>query len=90
MNLEVIQTDEPTMTLKEITDLLNTRHNDAMDIVEKMSENEDFGLVTKTSYPITSGKGRVQHIETYRLNKMSILIITPLAIKFIFGIMTPV
>jgi hypothetical protein len=34
---------ETTMTLKEITDLLETRHNDAMRIVEKMMVNQEFG-----------------------------------------------
>lgn len=61
-----------TMTLKEITDLLEVRHNDAMNTVERMAENEEFGMVTKISYPIISGKGREQLIETYQLTKRPI------------------
>lgn len=69
MNLVNIKNDDVVMTLKEITDLLEVRHNDAMNVVAKMVENEDFGLATKISYPIISGKGRTQEIETYQLNK---------------------
>lgn len=58
-----------TMTLKEITDLLEVRHNDAMSIVAVMTENPEFGLATKIPYPIISGKGRKQYIDTYQLNR---------------------
>ena len=58
-----------TMTLKEITDLLDVRHNDAMKTVEAICQNPEFGLATKIPYPIISGKGREQFIETYQLNK---------------------
>ena len=58
-----------TMALKEITDLLDVRHNDAMATVEAMTQNPEFGLATKMPYPILSGKGREQFIETYQLNK---------------------
>ena len=51
-------TSTMTMTLKEITDLLEVRHNDAMSVVAAMTENPEFGLATKISYPIISGKGR--------------------------------
>ena len=53
------------MTLKEITDLLCVRHNDAMRIVEKMIENKEFGNVTKSSYRTTQGN----EYETYELDK---------------------
>ena len=59
------QSSEMTMTLKEITDMLKVRHNDAMRVVENMAESPDFGLATKVSYPIISGKGREQIIYTY-------------------------
>ena len=62
-------TSTMTMTLKEITDLLEVRHNDAMSVVAAMTENPEFGLATKISYPIISGKGRKQYIDTYQLNK---------------------
>ena len=36
-----------SMTLKEITDLLAVRHNDAMNVVEKMAESPEFGELRK-------------------------------------------
>ena len=62
-------TSAMTMTLKEITDLLNVRHNNAMRTVAEMAQDPDFGLVTQIEYPIISGKGRKQYIDTYQLNK---------------------
>jgi len=58
-----------SMSLKEITDLLKVRHNDAMRIVDKMVITQEFGLATKISHPIKSGKGRTQNIQTYKLDK---------------------
>ena len=55
-----------TMTLKEITDLLNVEHNKAMNKVEKMAEDPEFGTVAKTS-TVYNDKG--QTIQTYQLNK---------------------
>ena len=54
-----------TMTLKEITDLLDVRHNEAMKIVEKMAENQEFGNVTKIPYRTNQGNS----YETYTLDK---------------------
>jgi len=54
-----------TMTLKEITDLLEVRHNDAMSVVSKMIENDAFGHATKISYRTSQGN----EYETYRLDK---------------------
>ena len=48
-NLIAMQTTQ-TMSLKDITDLLNVRHNDAMKVVEKMAESPEFGAITKISY----------------------------------------
>ena len=62
-------TSAMTMTLKEITDLLEVRHNNAMRTVAEMAQDPDFGLVTQIEYPIISGKGRKQYIDTYQLNK---------------------
>ena len=45
----IIPSSVQTMTLKEITDLLEVRHNDAMKIVEKMAQDVDFGMATKIS-----------------------------------------
>lgn len=56
---------EQTMTLKEITDLLEVRHNNAMAVVSKMLENQEFGHATKIQYRTTQGN----EYETYRLNK---------------------
>lgn len=56
---------EQTMTLKEITDLLEVRHNNAMAVVSKMLENQEFGHATKIQYRTTQGN----EYETYQLNK---------------------
>lgn len=61
--------NEITMSLKEITDLLEVRHNDAMKIVEKMIENKDFGTATKISYQYIKGNNAKGTIDTYQLNK---------------------
>lgn len=53
------------MSLKEITDLLNTRHNDAIKVVTKMLNNADFGVVTASSYRTTQGN----EYKTYLLDK---------------------
>ena len=68
MNLKnlVIANATLTMTLKEITDLLNVEHNKAMNKVEKMAEDPEFGTVAKTS-TVYNDKG--QTIQTYQLNK---------------------
>ena len=68
MNLKnlVIANAAMTMTLKEITDLLNVEHNKAMNKVEKMAEDPEFGTVAKTS-TVYNDKG--QTIQTYQLNK---------------------
>jgi len=55
-----------TMTLKEITDLLEVEHNKAMHKVEKMAKDPEFGTVAKTDI-VYNDKG--QTIETYQLNK---------------------
>ena len=67
--MKEISTHVEEMTLKEITDLLDVRHNDAMKIVEKMAEELSFGMITKISYsygmpnggdksPVTIGSGQ--------------------------------
>ena len=53
-----------TMTLKEITDLLNVEHNKAMNKVEKMAEDPEFGTVAKINV-VYNDKG--QAIQTYQL-----------------------
>ena len=58
-----------TITLKEITDLLEVQHSNAMMIVKKMSTNSEFGLVTKISYQYQKSNGTMAEVETYLLNK---------------------
>ena len=63
------QSSEMTMTLKEITDMLKVRHNNAMRTVAEMAQDTDFGMITQIEYssPMPNGGSRI--IETYRLNK---------------------
>ena len=44
---ELDLSSKQTMTLKEITDLLEVRHNDAMKTVSKMAESIEFGELRK-------------------------------------------
>ena len=71
MNLKnlVIANAAMTMTLKEITDLLNVRHDKAMLKVAEMAKEPEFGWLSKTDIQYSSGKGRIETIETYQLNK---------------------
>jgi len=56
------QNDEVgVITLKEITDMINVRHNDAMAKVEKLAQEPDFGVLRKTR--ISHAKGK--EIDTY-------------------------
>jgi hypothetical protein len=64
MNITKFETNQ-TMTLKEITDLLEVRHDNAMVVVERMSKEEGFGDATQIQYRTTKGN----EYETYRLNK---------------------
>lgn len=71
MNLKslVIASAAMTMTLKEITDLLDVRHDKAMLKVAEMAKEPEFGWLSKTDIQYSSGKGRIETIETYQLNK---------------------
>ena len=61
-----------TMTLKEITDLLKVRHNDAMTTVKKMAESPDFDYAPKIKERYNSGKNE---LETYTLdNRQSVAV----------------
>jgi hypothetical protein len=68
-NLQLLNNTNLSMTLKEITDLLEVRHNDAMKTVERMSKSKEFGDVTKISYRTEMGNT----YETYELNKIQSL-----------------
>ena len=71
MNLKnlVIANAAMTMTLKEITDLLKVRHDKAMLKVAEMAKEQEFGWMSKTDIQYSSGKGRIETIQTYQLNK---------------------
>jgi Phage regulatory protein Rha (Phage_pRha). len=70
MNLVLTGGNAQTMTLKEITDMLDVRHNDAMNAVEKMVTDPEFGTATKISYHLpASYRKRAETIQTYQLNK---------------------
>ena len=68
MNLKnlVIANAAMTMTLKEITDLLDVRHDKAMLKVAAMTESPDFGTVSILDI-VYNDKG--QTTKTYQLNK---------------------
>lgn len=67
--ISVLENNVLSMTLKEITDLLKTRHNDAMLVVENMSKNQDFGMITKVPYSYKMPNGGNKTLDTYQLNK---------------------
>src|SRR5690606_11064261 len=58
-----------SMTLKEITDLLEVRHNDAMVVVARMTKEVEFGTATKISQQYIKGNGAKGFLTTYHLNK---------------------
>ena len=58
-----------TMTLKEITDLLNVRHNNAMRTVAEMAQDPAFGMIAQIEYSSPMPNGGFRVIETYQLNK---------------------
>lgn len=58
-----------TMTLKEITDLLDVRHNNAMRTVAEMAQDPAFGMITQIEYSSPMPNGGFRVIETYQLNK---------------------
>ena len=68
MNMKnlVIANAAMTMTLKEITDLLDVRHDKAMLKVAAMTESPDFGTVSILDI-VYNDKG--QTTKTYQLNK---------------------
>lgn len=58
--------NKATMTLKEITDLLDVRHDKALIKVDRMVLEPSFGTVSKTDI-VYNDKG--QTIQTYQLDK---------------------
>ena len=61
--------NEYRMSLKSITDRFDVRHNDAMNVVRSMAENESFGTITKISYTLKMPNNASKSMETYALNK---------------------
>lgn len=64
--MNLIQSDIKTMTLKEITDLLDVQHSKAMLKVERMARDSEFGTVSKMDIVYND---RGQTTETYILDK---------------------
>lgn len=58
--------EEYVITLKEITDLIGARHNDAMKKVEELAQEDGFGTLRKTRI-VYNDKG--QEIDTYQFTK---------------------
>ena len=48
-----------SITLKDLTDLISVRHNDAMAKIEKLQDEPSFGLLRKT---------RISHIKGFELD----------------------
>lgn len=69
MNIQLFEAHNQVMTLKEITDLLEVRHDNAMNVVAKMLENQDFGTAPKIKEQYAKGNGAIGETETYQLNK---------------------
>ena len=66
---KLVNPQSSTITLKEVTDMVKTRHNDAMGVVERMMASAEFGLTTKISYTVDQGTLAERQIQTYQLNK---------------------
>lgn len=61
--------DPVEITLKEITDLLQVRHDKAIIKVEVLSKEPSFGTMSKMDTQYKSGKNTTQTIQTYGLTK---------------------
>ncbi|NCD13306.1 MAG: phage regulatory protein/antirepressor Ant [Epsilonproteobacteria bacterium] len=73
MDLVLNNREEYVITLKEITDLIGVRHNDAMRKVEELALEDGFGSLRKTHSQYKSGKGRIDEIDTYIFTKKQAL-----------------
>ena len=67
MRLETINTKETVITLKEITDILEVRHDKAMIKVQQLSKEPEFGTVSILDI-VYNDKG--QTTKTYSLTKL--------------------
>ena len=66
ISLLTARSSEVTMTLKEITDILGVRHDNAMRTVSEMAQDMVFGHAPQIEERYNSGKNT---LITYRLNK---------------------
>ena len=62
-------TQSQTMTLKEITDLLEVRHDKSMLKVEEMAKEPKFGQVSILDISYEKGNGALGITQTYQLDK---------------------
>ena len=85
--LNVFEQNTQTMTLKEITDLLQVRHNNAVRVVEKMVGDQEFGNDTQIEYR-TSRSSKPLLISPWNMVKMYLLSRTLPKYRFT-GTMTP-
>jgi hypothetical protein len=60
-----------SMTLKEITDMFDVRHNNAMRIVASLGKDPAFGGVTKIDLSTSEG----HTYQTYQLNKLQSIVV---------------
>lgn len=73
--MKELSLNQQTMTLKEITDLLSVRHNDAFNKVEKMSKSNDFGLIRTVRISYKKGKNAIGEINTFVFDKRQSIIV---------------
>jgi Phage regulatory protein Rha (Phage_pRha). len=57
------------ITLKEITDLIEVRHDKAKLKIEELAKEPSFGSMSILDIQYSSGKNTTQTIQTYSLNK---------------------
>ena len=69
MNLIIQNKNDGVITLKEITDLIEVRHDKAKLKIEELAKEPSFGSMSILDIQYSSGKGRIETIETYQLNK---------------------
>jgi len=68
---KMINMNEMSITLKDITDLISVQHSKAMLRVEELAKEPDFGGVSKIATPTYNPDGSFnREIQTYKLNKL--------------------
>jgi len=86
-DLQILNNTNLTMTLKEITDLLEVRHNNAIRVVDNMIKNKDFGTATLIEYQYVKGNGAKDIIKTYQLDeRQSIAIASRLNVSLLMRV----